>query len=112
MLKNADNYMPELFDMDDYYKNRWYDKYPKLIKFIDKLKSLKKSKRDTIILGMQDIIMEHDSELIDKHVLEFPMTYRRRWYDRDPDSWLVINALKYADDNLLTDIILYLGERL
>jgi len=104
--------MSSLFDNDDHYKNRWYDSYPKLMKLINKLKGSEKSKRETLILGMEDIIIEHDSELIDKHVQEFPMTYKRRWYDEDPDSWLVINSLKYADDDLLTDIILYLRERL
>jgi len=104
--------MSSLFDNDDHYKNRWYDSYPKLMKLINKLKGSEKSKRETLILGMKEIIIEHDSELIDKHVQEFPMTYKRRWYDEDPDSWLVINSLKYADDDLLTDIILYLRERL
>jgi len=110
MLENADNCMPELSDMDDHYKNRWYDKYPELRKFIDDLKNMEKGERETIILDMQRMIMEYDNELIDRHVHEFPMTYRRRWYDKDPYSWLVINALEYVDDDLLTDIILYLKE--
>lgn len=104
--------MPGFLDMDDHYKNRWYDKYPKLRKFIDELKNLEKGERETIILDMQRMIIEYDNELIDRYVHEFPMTYRRRWYDNDPDSWLVVNALKFADENLITDIILYLKERL
>jgi len=112
MLKNIDNCMSELSDMDDHYQNRWYDKYPILRKFIGRLKSLEKGERETIILDMQRMVLEYDNELIDRHVYEFPMTYRRRWYDNDPDSWLVINVLKFADENLITDIILYLKERL
>ena len=59
-----------------------------------------------------DVILNYDNELFEKHVFEFPMTNGRRWYDRDPFSWLVINALKYADEDLITDIILYLKEKL
>ena len=56
--------------------------------------------------------MDYDNELIDRHVLEFPMTNRRRWYDKDPYSWLIINALKYANKDLITDVILYLKGKL
>lgn len=104
--------MPELPYLDNHYQNRWYDKYPEIVKLIDRLKILEKSKRDLLISGMQNIIMEYDSELIDRHVQKFPLTYRRRWYDKDPHSWLVINVLKFADNNLLADIVLYLKERL
>ena len=37
-----------------------------------------------MILDMKDIIMDYDNELIDRHVLECPMTCKRRWYDKDP----------------------------
>jgi hypothetical protein len=40
------------------------------------------------------------------------MPWKRRWYDKSPFLWLVINALKYSDDDLITDIILYLKEKL
>jgi len=94
------------------YKNRWYDKYPDLSRSLEELKGLKKQDRDKLIHGLKDIILDYDNELFDKHVLEFPMTYRRRWYDKDPFSWLVINALEYVDEDLITDIILYLEEKL
>ncbi len=93
-------------------KNRWYDKYPDLSDRIEKLKELKKRERDLIILDIKDIIMDYDNELIDRHVLEFPMTYKRRWYDKDPYSWLIINALKYANKDLITDVILYFKRKI
>ena len=56
--------------------------------------------------------MDYDNELIDRHVLKFPMTYKRRWYDKNPYSWVIINALKYANKDLITDVILYLKGKL
>ena len=94
------------------FKNRWYDKYPDLSDRIEKLKDLKKRERDIIMLDIKDIIMDYDNELIDRHVLKFPMTYKRRWYDKDPYSWLIINALKYANEYLISDVILYLKGKL
>ena len=57
---------------------------------------------------MKDIIIDYDYELLNRYVIEFPMTYNRRWYDKDPFSWLIINGLKYANKELLNKIITYL----
>ncbi len=93
-------------------KNRWYDTFPDLRSLVEELKDLKKQERDKIILGMKDLIMDYDDELIDRYVFKFPMSLRRRWYDISPFSWLVINALEYANKDLITDVILYLKEKL
>jgi hypothetical protein len=93
-------------------KKRWYDKYPDLRILLDKLRELKKRKRDAIILEIKEIIKKRDECLFDKYVFEFPLSSRQRWYDNNPFSWLVINAMKYADEDLITDIILYLKDRL
>jgi hypothetical protein len=93
-------------------KNRWYDNYPDLKVLLKKLKDLEKQKRDRLILNIKDIIIDHDEQLFDKYVFEFPMPWKRRWYDKSPFLYLVINALKYADEDLITDIILYLKEKL
>ena len=93
-------------------KNRWYDKYSDLRSLLEKLKGLKRRERDKIILDMKDLIIDYDDELIDRYVFEFPIPLRRRWYDKSPFSWLVINVLKYANKDLITDVIIYLKERL
>jgi len=93
------------------YGNRWYDKYPELSKYIEKLKDLKERKRDKILLQMMQLIIEYDDKLIDKHILDFPIACRR-WYDKEASSWLVINALKYANEDLINEITLYLKEKL
>ena len=98
--------------MNEGHNNRWYDRYPDLKVMFDKLQELKKGERDKIILELKDLIAGRDNCLFDKYVFEFSMPLQRRWYDNNPFSWLVISALKYADEALITDIILYLKERL
>jgi hypothetical protein len=94
-------------------QNRWYDKYPDLRKFIDRLQHLHKMHRDEIVSGIRDLIMEYDEDLLDKHALEFSLEHnRRRWYDRDPYSWLVMNSLKFVNEEAITDIIIFLNEKL
>ncbi len=93
-------------------ENRLYDKYLELRDYIEKLKDIDKSRRDKITLEIKDLIMEYDDNLIAKNVLDYPLPFRRRWYDRDPFYWMVINALKYADDDLLTVILQYLKRQL
>ena len=89
-------------------KNRWYDAYPDFSRALEWLKGLEKRDRDKAILDMKDMIMDYDDELIDRHVFQFPLTQKRRWYDKDPYSWLVINALKYAEKELLDRVTAYL----
>jgi hypothetical protein len=88
--------------------SRWYDVYPDFSEFLERLKDIPKKDRDKIILGMKDIILDFDSELFDRHVLEYPVNLKRRWYDRDPYSWLVVNALKYAEKELIQNTTIYL----
>ncbi len=94
--------------MNKTHGNRWYDNYPDLSIRIEKIKNLNKEERNRIILAMKDIIIDYDYELLNRYVLEFPMTHNRRWYDKDPFSWLTINGLKYANKELLNKIITYL----
>jgi len=94
------------------YGNRWYDKHPELGLLLERLRILDLQDRERIIEGMKNLIVKYDEDLIDRYVLEFPLTLKRRWYDEDPISWMVINALKYVDEDLLENIIFYLREQL
>lgn len=85
--------------------NRWYDKNPDLKTFLEKLKYSNKSTQDIVLNDIKNLIMGFDSELVDRHVMEFPLTQKRRWYDQDPYSWLAINALKYVDGIILKEVI-------
>ena len=88
--------------------NRWYDKHPELMELLGALRHSRDSEQERIIGGMKELIMGHDPELMDRWVLEFPLTTKRRWYDKNPYSWLVINSLKYADRRLVRGVIGYL----
>jgi hypothetical protein len=49
---------------------------------------------------------------MDRWVMEFPLTTKRRWYDKNPYSWLVINSLKYSEKKLMNRVITYLNKEL
>ncbi|MBN2322552.1 MAG: hypothetical protein JXQ30_02360 [Spirochaetes bacterium] len=91
---------------------RWYDKNKTLANLLGVLKSQDPADKERIVSEMKEIIMEYDQGLMDRWVLEFPLTTKRRWYDQNPYSWLVINSLKYADSRLLGGIILFLKNEL
>ena len=55
---------------------------------------------------------EEAPDLIDKYVMDFPMGLKRRWYDKDPFSWLIINSLKYANKNLLEKVTALIKENI
>jgi len=93
-------------------RKRWYDSNPRLALLLNLLKNQDKECRDNIINHLKEIITKYDDTLIDRHVVDFPMTEKRRWYDQDPYSWLVINSIKYADKELIKRIISYLTTQL
>jgi hypothetical protein len=91
---------------------RWYDRNPELASLLERLKETDPREQERMVSEIKEIIMEYDSELMDRWVLEFPLTTKRRWYDQNPYSWLVINSLKYADTRLLFGVIAYLRDKL
>ena len=91
---------------------RWYDSNPRLALLLNLLKNKEPISREEIINELKEIIVKYDEGLIDRHVSEFPMSEKRRWYDRNPYSWLVINTIKYADSILTERIVRHLNKRL
>lgn len=91
--------------------SRWYDVHKKLCKNIDKLKFTEKSLRDFMLSKVMKMIRLHDPHLLDKFVARFPLDIqRRRWYDRDPYLWLIINGLEYGNKKLLDEVADLLDE--
>ena len=89
---------------------RWYDKYEGLGKRIDAFKRIEVDRRDFLIKGIVDLINKHNPELLSpRHAFEYPLELnRRRWYDKDPYLWLLINTLKKAEKELLGRVNGYL----
>ncbi|MBU0485536.1 MAG: hypothetical protein KKB30_13605 [Proteobacteria bacterium] len=88
---------------------RWYDKHEKLRKNIDKLKFSEKNFRDYLLSGVMVLIKKHRPRLLEDFVQDFPLEiHRRRWYDKDPYLWLIINGLRHADQELLDEVASYM----
>ncbi len=90
-------------------KSRWYDQYPKLAIYLERLNGIPGDQRDCLISGVMTIIKQNAPNLLERYVLDFPLDIqRRRWYDNDPYLWLLFNGLQYADKPLLTEVTQYL----
>lgn len=94
-------------------KNRWYDQHPKLGDLIEGLKELSRADRNRIFREMKQTMLAYDSEIINKTVMHYPLDLiNRRWYDKEPLSWMTINGLKFADDVLREQIVELLEKKL
>ena len=91
---------------------RWYDKYPKLAKYLDSFQTMHPKKRDKLVKGILTLINEDDpNTIMEDFVIEFPLDiYRKRWYDDDPYLWLIFNSLKNAGDALKNKVADFLEQ--
>ncbi|MFQ6023280.1 MAG: hypothetical protein ACE5NW_11210 [Acidiferrobacterales bacterium] len=87
---------------------RWYDKHCELGMYLDLMPAMSPAQRDELVKGVLAIIKENKPDLLTHFVLEFPLDLlRRRWYDKDPYLWLLLNGLQYADSSLIAEVIAY-----
>ena len=98
--------------MPDHQSNhrRWHDKDPVLSALLEKIQRLDEREQDQMMIEVKYIINKYDHTLIGKHIEEYKS--RRRWYDKNPYTWLVINALKYSPPQLLDEVKSFLQSRL
>jgi hypothetical protein len=83
-------------------KNRWYDAHQKLADALETLKGTGSSRRSRIVNRIIALMNEESPGLLEKYLLHFPLDQeRRRWYDKDPFLWLMVNGLRYANHDLL-----------
>ena len=73
--------------------------------------SLEKKERNKILIEIRDLLNDHDPELIDRNVMDFPLSSKRRWYDKDPIAWMTINGLMFAEDKILEKAVAILASR-
>jgi hypothetical protein len=92
--------------------HRWYDRYPPLAALLEQLKERSSSDSARIMRGLRDVIAAESPGLIDRTVMDYPLDTpdRRRWYDKDPVSWLAMNAMRHCDEDILVKCIAYLRE--
>jgi hypothetical protein len=90
---------------------RWYDKHPRLAKHIESFKVMPPHQRDKLISAVMSLIKNDNPGLFEEFVMDFPLDlFRRRWYDKDPYLWLLVNGLKHAGPDLIKKTIKYLNE--
>lgn len=90
--------------------NRWYEKHSVLSRNIDLMKDMNVDQRDHLLLGIMKIIKQRNPSLLDDFVADFPMEiHRKRWYDKDPYLWLIINGLQYGSADLISEIESFLS---
>ncbi len=88
---------------------RWHDKDPVLRIALQKLAELPERQQEVLMMDVQRIIIKYDDGLIERNVSKFAI--RRRWYDENPYTWLVINSLKYASPELRGKVSEFFLER-
>lgn len=92
---------------------RWYDRYPPLNEYLERLRDLPEKKFKRIVGGLRDVVVEQAPGLIDQTAMDFPLNaLRRRWYDKEPICWLTVNALRVAEKDVIDKAIDYLGKQL
>ncbi len=92
---------------------RWYDKYEELTRSLEVLKGMDRKERGPVIKDVLAIIESDDPDIIENTVMDYPLdAQRRRWYDRDPYLWLMVNSLKCSEPDLVRRVAIHLEERL
>lgn len=87
----------------------WYTRNQLLRSNIDKLKNLPFYRKNRIVQGIMCLMKQHEPDLLEKFVLDFPLEVNRpRWYDDDPYQWLIINGLRYGSKKLHRLVFYYL----
>ncbi len=92
---------------------RWYDQYEVLTRSLEVLKGMSRKERHPLVKDVLTIIRKEAPEIIDDTVMDYPLdSHRRRWYDRDPYLWLMVNSLQYAEPSLVRKVAIFMEERL
>ena len=82
-----------------------------LNKLIRQLGQIEKKERNKILIEIRDLINDHDPELIDRNVMDFPLSSKRRWYDKDPIAWMTINGLMFAENAIIEQAVSILASK-
>ena len=82
--------------------NRWYDRDPTLADAIEGLKDLDARSLDRVMAEVERVIVARDETLLERYVDRFEV--RRRWYDRNPYTWLIVNSLQFAPKDVVDEV--------
>jgi len=77
---------------------RWYDNDATLAASLDGLASAPPAHRQQAVQRALALLESLDAGVLERHIDHFPLSaQRRRWYDRDPETWLLFNGLRHTD---------------
>jgi hypothetical protein len=94
-------------------KNRWYDKHEGLANHLEALKILPKRRLNELLKDLITFARLLHPTLFEDHLLEYPLDLkRRRWYDDDPYLWLVVNGLRFTDDDVIGKVVAFFDKQL
>jgi len=92
---------------------RWYDPYPALRAGLDGLAAAPPTHRREAVRQALATLESLDEGVLERHIDHFPLSARRRrWYDEDPETWLLFNGLRYAHDGCRAAVAQVLAEAL
>jgi hypothetical protein len=93
---------------------RWYDEYPGLKKHLEKIKHMDSHERKIVLQKIMSFINDSEyAHVINEKAMAFPLKPSvRRWYDRDPYLWLIVNGLKHTDKDFIDNIFNHLEQQL
>ena len=93
-------------------KNRWYDKHEGLANHLESLKFMPKRQYDEMLKDLIALARLLHPNLFEEHLLEYPLDLKkRRWYDDDPYLWLVINGLRFAEDEVIQKVVTFFDKQ-
>lgn len=93
-------------------KNRWYDKHEGLANHLESLKYMPKRQYNEILKDLIALARLLHPNLFEEHLMEYPLDLKkRRWYDDDPYLWLVINGLRFAEDEVIDKVVAFFDKQ-
>ncbi|MBN1758786.1 MAG: hypothetical protein JW863_10730, partial [Chitinispirillaceae bacterium] len=93
-------------------KNRWYDKHESLANHLESLKKMPKRQLNEMLKDLITLARLLRPSLFEEHLLEYPLDLKkRRWYDDDPYLWLLINGLRFAEDDIILKVVAFFDKQ-
>jgi hypothetical protein len=94
-------------------KNRWYDKHEGLANHLEALKTMPKRQLNELLRDLIAFARLLHPTLFEDHLFEYPLDpKRRRWYDDDPYLWLVVNGLRFTDDEVIHKVVAFFDKQI
>ncbi len=93
-------------------KNRWYDKHEALANHLESLKTMPKRRLNEMLKDLIALARLLHPTLFEEHLLEYPLDMKkRRWYDDDPYLWILVNGLRFAEDEVIRKVVAFFDKQ-